>query len=441
MLLGKAQPESFIRGPVRRLTLCLGLLCGYGTAADSFPDFNPTAAREYFLAVSQLALHQAGTNADTCLILAHVDSDLGRTDEAESWARQAIALDSQRAEAEVFLARLLIRQDRMEEAAACLRKAVLIDSSIGGGNRLLGMALDRLGDSKGAEEALSRELQRNPADAEAGFLLGRVLLDQGRTREAIARLEKACQSDPDSANGYYVLFQAQTSAGETAAAQKSLQHFQELKQREKSGMDAVEAKQSDEQKLRKCAAEFHNGMAVVLQREGQTTQAEVHLRQAILVAPDQPLAYQRLAALCMQAGRLREAEGFYATLERLQPNESGYQVNRGTLLLQLKDYPSARREFETVLRTHPDQPEALNNLARLYLSARQQLPDALLFSRRLVASQPTAAHYDLLGWALYLNGQTNEALTACDQAIRRDPGNSAYQERRRRLQQALGTTH
>jgi len=387
------------------------------------------------------ALPEGGTNTDTCLILARLESDLGHTEESERWACKATGLDSKRADAEVFLARLLIRQDRMEEAVVCLRQAIRLDNSLTSADRLLGMALEREGNAKEAEDALKEALRHNAGDAEAGFVLGRLLLDQGRTQEAIACLEKACRSDPGSASGFYVLYQAQDKAGDTAAAQESLHTFQKLKDKERIRTAAFEAGQSDERKLRESAAEFHNGMAAVLQRTGQPALAEAHLHQGALVAPEEPLAFQRLAALCVKTGRLREAEGYFATLAKLQPEEPSYGVNRGTLLLQLNDYPGAVSEFKRVLQIQPNQTDALNNLARFYLSHRQQVPDALEMSQRLVDHQPTAANYDLLGWALYLNGRTNQALEACKQALRRDPDNAAYLERRRRLEQAVGTTH
>ena len=414
----------------------VGTICSATTPSNAFPEFQLAKAAQYLLTVSQQALQQAGTNADTCLLVARVHSDLGRTDEAENWALKATQIDSTRADVELFLARLLIRQDRMEEAVDHLRKALRIDSKLSAASRLLGMALERLGDSKGAEQTFTQLLERDPSDAEAGFLFGRLLLDQDRTTEAIACLEKVCRADPGSASGFYLLYQAQTRAGQQKPAQKSLQTFQELKKKEGVRTVASEASQSEETKLRDSAAELHNQMAVLLQRSGRATEAEVQLRQAVLVAPEQPLAYQRLAAICVQTGRLHEASEILAVLVRLEPENSNYRVNRGTVLLQLKDYQTAVAEFQKALETNPNQPEALNNLARYFLGTRQQVSEALVFARRLVALQPTAAHYDLLGWALYLNGQTYDALEACNQAVRRDPDNLAYLERRRRLQKA-----
>lgn len=422
------------------ITFGLAAVCAEGAGVAAFPAFDLSSAREYLSSVAAQAPLQAGTNAATCLIVARVELELGRADIAEGWARKSVALDPRSADAKWFLARQWIREDRTEEALGCLREVVQLDASRSAAYRLLGMALERAGDARGAEEALLEGLRLNPTDAEAGVVLGRLLLQQGRYAEAVSRLEKTCHSDPDSASGFYVLYQAQTSLGDFAGAERSMQRFHALKQREQAGMSGVEARHSDDNKLRECAADFHNGMAVVLQQSGRTSEAESHLRQAARVAPEQPLAYQRLAALCSRTGRLREAEEFFTTLERLQPGQSSYRVNRGILLLQLKDYAGAVHQFELVLQKEPNQPDALNHLSRYFLSSRQRLPEALALSRRLAEAQPDAAHFDLLGWALYANGKTNEAIEACDQAIRRDPTNSAYQERRRRLEQTLHHT-
>jgi Flp pilus assembly protein TadD len=51
----------------------------------------------------------------------------------------------------------------------------------------------------------------------------------------------------------------------------------------------------------------------------------------------------------------------------------------------------------------------------------------------LVELRPVAASYDLLGWALYVNGRTEEARAAATQAVELDPDNPVYRERLQRL--------
>ena len=354
-------------------------------------------------------------------------------------ARQALNLAPNRADIEVFLAGILIHQDRMEEAAACLRRAVATDAKVARGQRVLGTVLDRLGDQKGAEAAFRAAVQQTPRDVETRLFLGRLLLDQGRASEAIVQLEEACRLDAESRNNRYVLYQAQTRAGDAEGARQSLEKLQQLKAKEKSPMEATDKGRSDGPKMRVYAVEFHNDMAGLLQWQGKSALAESHLRQLIAITPEQPVTCQRLATLCRQSGRLAEAKELFASLARLLPNEPACGVNLATVLLQLKDYAGAVQELERVLQLDPNQPEALNNLARFYLGARRRLPEALALCQRLVAGQPTAANYDLLGWALYANGRTNEALEASSLAVQQDPDNPVYRERHHRLEEAAGT--
>jgi tetratricopeptide (TPR) repeat protein len=410
-----------------------------GAETNTLPEFRVETARDYFLAAARQGLAEAGTNADTFFIQARLQNNLGQPDEAEKLARQALSLAPTRADIEIFLGGLLIHQDRMEEAAAGLRRAVATDAKVENGQRLLAMILERLGDPKGAEAAFTEAIRQKPRDDMARLFFGRLLLDQGRAREAIAHLEAACQLDPESRNNRYVLYQAQTRAGDAAGARQSLDKLRQLKAKEKSPMEAADNGQTDGPKMRAYAAEFHNEMANLLQQQGRTALAEAHLRQAIALAPEQLLARQRLAALCLRTGRLAEAKELFAALARSQPDELAWSVNLATVLLQLRDYPGAVNELERVLQLDPNQAEALNNLARAYLGARRQLPEALTLCQRLVASQPTAANYDLLGWAFYANGRTNEALEASSQAVQLDPGNRVFGERHRRLEQVAGT--
>jgi Flp pilus assembly protein TadD len=123
----------------------------------------------------------------------------------------------------------------------------------------------------------------------------------------------------------------------------------------------------------------------------------------------------------------------YENLTRLRPNQAIYRVRLGTLLLRLKDDAAAEKELKKALELDPNQREALNYLAQIYLGTHRNLPEALALCRRCVSLQPTAANYDLLALACYLNGQSDEARTAATEAVRLDPSKAEYREHFRRL--------
>jgi Flp pilus assembly protein TadD len=404
-----------------------------------FPKFQPKTARDYFKSVlqhvhDQLVVSNGIMTAEACLMQARVWSQLGGKEEAEHWARRALEQDATRSDIQLFLADLLVRQDRMEEAAESLRQALRLKPDLPGAQRQLGAVLDRLGNREGARKAFESAIQLAPRDATARFLLGRLQLDQGQAREAAANLQAACQIDPALSGVFYALSEAQDQLGESAAAADSLKTFQRLKQEEKEKLDAQNVAYNDEKYMRALAAGFHLEAAGLLIAQKQPALAEAHLRQALQISPDEPRGYEILATVLRQTGRLAEARTCYETLVRLKPGQAACHLNLGTLLLELKDYPAAVLALKAALEIDPRQPQALANLSRFYLSARQEAPEALALSRRLVEVRPAAASYDLLGWACYVNGLTNEAREAARQAVEREPANPAYRTRYQKLQ-------
>jgi len=440
----------FIRRPVGTALLAVAVaLAGMASAllsltsvvkaqTNSFPEFQVENAREYLGSVSQAVWAEMGTNAQTCLMQARLQSQLGRKDLAERLARQGLSLDPSRADIEIFLADLFIRQDRLQDAAQDLRRATQLEPGIKGGYRRLGMVLDRLGDRPGAEDAFNAATRLVPEDATARLLLGRLLLDQGQFREAIAQLERATQLDPGMANAYYALSQAQNQAGQQQASKKTLETFQQLKRKEKTAMDKENSAYDNDQTMRAFTASFHSGAASLLARQGKAALAEAHLRQAIQVAPQEPQGYEMLGEFYIKQDRLSQARQVFLDLVRLWPEQVAYRINLSTLLLQLKEYPAAVKELKRILELDPKQPIALNNLTRFYLSTRHELPEALALSQRLAACEPNAANYDLLSWAFYANGRTNEALATIAKAVDKEPNNAVYRERYQRLQKTAG---
>ena len=409
---------------------------------NALPQFQVKTAREYLHSFCAVVPVELGTNADALYFQARLASYLGDKKEAERFAGQALELQKNRADIAVFLADMLIREDRMDEALVLLRKAVRADANIDGGQRRLGMVLERLGDRPGAGAAFSAAVSVNPKDGTARMLLGKYLMEQGDLKEALTNLEMACQLDPDSANPYYPLFQVQGKLGDKEAADKTLKKFRELKKIETAGQGMLtdNGDKDNEANLRSSTAGFHIELANLLLKKGQEVLMEDHLRRAIQIDPAQPLAYQLLANWYLQKSRLPEARSLFEELTRLQPKDVSVRVNLGTLLLQLKDYPAAVEQLKAALELEPTQVQALNNLARHYLTARQQLPEALALCQRLVANDPQAASYDLLGHACYLKCKTNEALKALGTAVEKDPANAAYRQRYDRLKKVAGVT-
>lgn len=428
--------------------VCLGLLSvimvlaslqSSGGETNSFPKFNDESAGDYLKNMIRQVQDRVGDGPEANFVLARIQSQLGDTTEAERLIKRALENHPNNPEMQVFLAGIYIHQDRGEEAASLLRRALESKPGIPGGYSRLGMLLERLGDREGAQRAFERAVIQTPQDATALFLLGKMLLDQDKAREASVHLRKACQWDPGLASAFYVLARAQTQMGELDAAQQTLKRFQVLKQKEKAYFDEKKKGYDDRQVMRVLAAGFHTDVAGLYHRRQELDLAEAHARQAVLINPREPQGYEILVAILAQKGRLQEARAACDTLVRLQPERIIHRLNLSAFLLQLKDYPAAVAELKRALEMDPKHEQALDHLARIYLGTRQELPEALDLCRRLVEIQPSAANYDLLGWACYANSMTNEARSAAAQAVEKDPQNAAYRDRLHRLGGASNT--
>ena len=407
-----------------------------GAQTNLFPVFQVEKAREYLHSVSQIIANKYDTNVDILLIGAGCKNELGDKAAAEQWALKALTIDSKRTDIYLFLADLWIRQDNMEKAVAILRRAIQADPKGKGIYTKLGMLFERLGDNIEARKHMELAVKMHPEDAVAHLLLGRMLMQSGNLELAKSELDLACKLDPKSINAQYALYQLYSKLGDREAAEKTLQIFKELKQQEKSVLDKEDARNEHELDLLKYTAELHCAIAVQLLRLKQELAAEVHMHQAILINPQYPHAHELLYELYYRKGRFLDAKTAAVKLVELTPKNVINRLNLSVLLLQIND-PTAESELQRVLELDPKQPQALHNLARFYLNHRTQLPQALTLCERLLAVDPIPLNYDLLGWAYFSNGKTNEAFQAAAKAVELDPKNSRYRERFEKLQQII----
>jgi tetratricopeptide (TPR) repeat protein len=434
------EPRWNSRTTARTLLLFLGLVVRLFVSVQgqstNFPEYKVESSDEYLRAVITAVQPELSKEANAFFILARVRNQLGETDEAERLGRLALQADPNRAELKSFLAGLFIHQDRMKEAAQFLQEALAAKPDIPGAYGRLGMVLEHLGDLQGARAAFEKAVQLFPKDGTSRLLLGRYLLDHGQPKDALEHLQRACELDPGLANAFYVLAQAQTQTGDTEAAQKTQSTFQKLKQQERLDLDAKKKGYDDKKVMRVTAAGFHTEVAGQLIRQQRLDLAEAHLRQAICVAPQETQAYEMLATLLLQTGRAADSRVIYEALLRQCPNPEAYRLNYGIILLQQRDFTAAERELKKVLELNPNEDRAMFFLAQYYLGARRNLPEALELGRRLVKQRPVGASYDLLGWASYVNGKTNEAHAAAAMAVQLEPNNAGYRERLKKLDEA-----
>jgi tetratricopeptide (TPR) repeat protein len=135
------------------------------------------------------------------------------------------------------------------------------------------------------------------------------------------------------------------------------------------------------------AAEAHLELGSLLAATNRLEEAVAHLRQAIQLAPDHPLAYQRLANYL---ARLQSHSGIIDTCEqglRVNAFNEDLHYSLGRELAQTGDLSNSLAHFEFALELKPNWPEARASTAGA-LDALGNLPAAIAQYEQAIALEP-----------------------------------------------------
>jgi tetratricopeptide (TPR) repeat protein len=142
------------------------------------------------------ALSREPGNVDALRLLAVASSVLGRPDEAERSARQAVKLAPEFAAAWSNLGTVLNELDRVEEAIDAFRQALQLGTRSAQAHANLANALFAFGDFAQAEEHYRAALKLSPDDAASLMGLGHVLKTIGRQAEAVSAYRSCLKNQP-----------------------------------------------------------------------------------------------------------------------------------------------------------------------------------------------------------------------------------------------------
>ncbi len=196
--------------------------------------------------------------------------------EAETLCRRAVALAPQISVAHRILANILRLQGRLDEARACLERAIgpgagpaaaepkreTAASESAQAHHAQGMALLERGGLEQAEQSFKRALELDPALASAWNALARIHAERGDLEKSCQAARAAIAARPRRAEAYWRLATALKGALEDGELQAML------------ALGKDESLSGDEKAL------LGFGMAAVLERRGDFTQAAKHLAVA-----------------------------------------------------------------------------------------------------------------------------------------------------------------
>ncbi len=107
------------------------------------------------------------------------------------------------------------------------------------------------------------------------------------------------------------------------------------------------------------SAETHEQVGLQFAQAGNLLLAEGELRKAVAMAPQNPGFLQELGTVLAMEKKLEESTSFFERALRIDPRALTARRYLAANLWQLRRFAEARQNLQTLLRTKPDDPQAL----------------------------------------------------------------------------------
>jgi len=238
----------------------------------------------------------------------------------------------------------------------------------------LGQAYFRNNEYPKAELALTRALELKLDSADALYLQAQVLADESRPLDALDLLVRAHKIAPQNTDIIYLMAQVSISQS----------YFEDAIPLLESGL-AIAPQRSD----------LLSALGESYFMSGKVDKAIEVFKKLIEVEPSSR-SYAFLGLSYRLLGRFDEAKQYFQQGLKLEPHNNFCLFNLGFIAERQGDAAAAEAMYQEVLRSNPDYPDALLELANLRISARK-LPEAAELLRRYVrvGRNPATGYYKL----------------------------------------------
>ena len=315
---------------------------------------------------------------------------------ALDWARlEPLALDWAQAQprspwARIFQARVHAQHGRHPQAETLARQALALDGDLDMAWLELSNALHAQGREPQALEALAQAAHRDPMRSVIPWVRARWLRAQGDLQQASAQLRETLRREPGLAGGWMELGEVEEGLGRAAEAARAFATADRLN----AAASASAAAGAGPVAARAAALEAQGWSAYRNQRPGP---AEEAFRKATELAPQAAGAWNGLGIVLQVTGRAQEAEAAYTKALAVTPGDANVLANRAALYHGLKKYDLAQADALAALRAAPKLVNALSTLVAV-LSQRGHFRDAVPIYVRLAAERPLSSA-ELSHWA------------------------------------------
>jgi putative PEP-CTERM system TPR-repeat lipoprotein len=407
--LEQAQPES---APVQNLKGGVYLSKGDIAAARAAFDKAVALQPSYFTAVTNLV---------------RLDLDDKKPDAAKARFATFLKTEPTNYGAMAGLAEIAMLQGKQDEATAWLEKASNANPDAIAPAVKLGTQYLRTKQPQKALSLASKFQTANPANADLLELLGQAQLANGDAAAALETYSKLVNVLPKSALAQMRLASAHAVLKNLDAAAQDLKRATELQP------DLVDARVAQVE-LAMSRGKADEALAVARQLQqrpaqatlGHTLEGDIQLSQKkaalalpaykkAFVATPSPQILVKIAEVTKALGKDKDVRPMLAQWHKTHPDEPVVAMYLAETHLAQKEFKAAIALLQDILKTSPNNPVALNNLAWAYQQDKD--PRALATAEQaLKVSTDSPAVMDTLGWLLVEQGNTQRAMPLLQKA-------------------------
>ena len=339
--------------------------------------------------------------------------------------KQALTKNPQRSDLYEKLGQLAEAQEDQTQALAYWNQGLRIDPKTPHLRWHIANAYLERGEPSPAVELLEQECALSPPAARNYFLLGQCRRQLQQFEQAALDYQKAIELTPDYYNAYYGLALSYQMMKQSERAKKARNNYITLKQ-EKDASEERQIRIEEIPQNRNWLAAYYIKAYQLYARNKKTVQGGPLLERAVALAPGWAFCLEQLATHHYRMKRPADAIKLYQQAQRVDPNQSMYGVNVGTLYRQLRQYDRAEKAFRQAIDRFPNYSPAYRELVNLNLKTGKHLKETLSLAQRAVQLKGSADHYYTLSKAHHVNGNGQMALSAIENAIRLDPDDPKY---------------
>ena len=357
------------------------------------------------------------------------------TEAAVAVMRQLLRGHEDGAEAQLALARLLVRTGGVDEAGAAIDRARELEPGNARAAVLKARLLQRADDTEGALRVLEGFIERDPDSGTVRMVYARTLVDARRYEQARAEFEHLVAEEPENGDARYALAlllvqtdqldeakgQFERLANHESRRDAAYYYLARIAESREQYADAMASYRRVRRGEHRLTAQIR--ISVLLADGGDVDAARRHLHGVRSESTrDAVRIYSAEAGLLASFARYEEAMEVYDASLEVFPGNSDLLYSRGMLAAKMDRLDILERDMRAIIEREPDHAEALNALGYTLADRTDRYEEAYALIKRAIELEPDD-HYiiDSLGWVLHRMGRHREALVQLRRAMSINP--------------------